>query len=92
MIKIKIENPVEDYIGFVDALHEKFNFKNKKAFEKDLFELITSMELKTGKVELQGAEDNFFQLIREHAIDYELEKNFNKAQEEIRNIQKWQLK
>ena len=95
MLKIKVEDPVKDYIGFVDALDQKFNFKNKKSFEKDLFNMISDMNIEIGKtseIDLKKAESDFFELIKRHSIDFELEKNYVKAQEEIRNLELWLLK
>lgn len=88
-------NPFRDLRLFTEALDNKFRFKNKDNFIKDLIKLIHFRENKTTE-DLDQLTDEFFNIIRENSSEPALEQNIEKAGKELEKFikvaNKWQKK
>lgn len=84
-------DPIKDFYELIESLHTKFKFKNKENFKEDLFNMIININVGDKNVDIEKVENDFFQLIAEHSTESDLSIQFDKAEEEIRNLL-WQQK
>lgn len=76
---------VEDYLLFVEALDDKFDFKDKDKFEEELFNLIETIKPDSA-FDVDEIRNNFFALIGKYANINSLEENTKRARMELENI------
>jgi len=88
-------NPLEDYDKLIEVLDNKFKFKDRVKFEKELLDLISGVKVNSAN-DTNFFADKFFSLIKDNSSEPELEQNIPKAKSEIREIsgmiKKWQSK
>jgi len=75
----------EDYINFINALNDKFEFNNKDKFEEEFFIMLGKIN-KDSALDLFDIENSFYELISRHAKNSSLEINAVKAKIEMERI------